>query len=99
MKLVLPLITIAVCIGMYFIYINPTIAEVKALSLKKVEYNNALIGAGELKKKRDNVLIDYNNISADNIDRLNKIIPERFNSVSFINDMNSIASGYGLIIK
>src|SRR3989344_5531491 len=33
MKLVLPLITIAVCIGMYFIYINPTIAEVKALKV------------------------------------------------------------------
>ena len=99
MKFSLPFIIIAISLGMYFFYINPTVAEIKTLSSKKVEYNNALVGAGELKAKRDDVLTQYNNISADNIDKLNKIIPATFNSVLFANDVNSIASGDGMSIK
>lgn len=99
MKLALPFIIIAISIGVYFVYISPTVEEVRVLSAKKVEYSNALVGAEELKTKRDNVLIDYNNISGENIDKLNKIVPETFNSVLFANDVNAIASGYGLIVK
>ena len=99
MKFALPFIIIAISVGLYFVYISPTIADIQALSEKKVEYNSALIGAGELKAKRDAVLADYNNISADNIDKLDKIIPATFNSVIFANDVNSIASRYGLSVK
>src|SRR5258708_4312003 len=99
MKLTLPITLIVISLGMYFLYISPTVAEIKALNLKKAEYNTALVSASELKAKRDQVLIDYNNISSGDIDRLNKIIPEQFNSVLFANDLNTVASSYGLLVK
>lgn len=99
MKFALPIIIIAICVGMYFIYIGPTVSEVKALSLQKANYNDVLSKSRELKAKRDDVLIDYNNISNSDIDKLNKIIPETFNSVLFANDINSIAGRNNLVIK
>ncbi|MCX6702235.1 MAG: hypothetical protein NTX96_03535 [Candidatus Zambryskibacteria bacterium] len=99
MKFALPLITIGICIGTYFIYISPTVSEVKGLSLKKANYDEVLLKSKELKDKRDAVLIDYNNISNADIDKLNKIIPEIFNSVLFANDVNAMASGNNLVVK
>ncbi len=84
---------------MYFVYISPTVSEVKVLSLKKANYSEVLLKSKELKAKRDDVLIDYNNISNADIDRLNKIIPETFNSVLFANDINAMASKNSLVIK
>ena len=99
MKLTFPIIIVVVCLGVYFLYINPTAMEVKTLSAKRVEYLTALEKSKELKVKRDAVLVDYNNISSDNIDRLNKIIPDTFNPVLFVNDMNVLASKYGMTVK
>ena len=99
MKLILPLTIITICIGMYFIYISPSVSEVKALSLKKANYDEVLLKSRELKAQRDDVLIDYNNISLANINKLNKIIPEIFNSVLFANDVNALASRNNLVVK
>ena len=94
-----PLIVIAVCIGMYYFYISPTLLEVRALSVKKAEYYDVLEKTKELKTKRDSLLNDYGNIPGTEIERLNKIIPETFNSVIFANDVNNLASKHRLIMK
>ena len=84
---------------MYFMYIKPTLAEISTLSEKKTEYLNVLLKSKELKARRDVALSAYNNISADDIDKLSKIVPVKFDSVLFANDLNSIASRYGMFIK
>jgi Tfp pilus assembly protein PilO len=94
-----PLIVIAVCIGMYYFYISPTLGEVRALSLKKSEFNNVLEKTKELKVKRDSLLNDYGSIPPEEIERLNKVIPETFNSVIFANDVNNLASKYSMTLK
>jgi Tfp pilus assembly protein PilO len=99
MKLITPFIVIAICIGMYFFYISPTAMEVKALSLKKAEYNTVLEKSRELMIKRDEVLGNYNAISDTNIARLEKVIPETFDTVLFANDLNGMASQYGMTVK
>lgn len=84
---------------MYVMYISPTISEVKSLSSQKSAQNDVLAKTRQLSSKREAVLVDYNNISAENIDKLNKIIPDKFNSVLFANDIAGVASRYGLTIK
>ncbi len=80
-------------------YISPAAVTVKALTLKKVEYQNALRGSTDLTKTRDDKLIGFNTIAQADIDKLNKIIPDSFNAVVFANTINTLASQYGLTVR
>ncbi len=73
--------------------------EVKALSLKNTEYNTVINKSQELTVERNNVLEKFNNISDVNITRLGKVIPDTFDSVLFINDLNNLVAQYGMKIK
>ncbi len=99
MKFFTPIAVILVCVGMYFLYISPVSMEVKALVQKKNELDNVLQKAKELTQKREEVASAYNSISQTDIDRLNKIIPEKFDSVSFANDVNTIATQNALTFR
>lgn len=99
MKYILPLIIIGICVGMYFVYISPTVSLVKTLSLKKANYDQVLLQSKQVAAQRDDVFTEYSNISGTDIDKLDKIIPETFNSVLFANDISAMASRNGLIIK
>lgn len=97
MKLLTPLAIIAVCVGMYFLYITPGAIEVNALVNQKNEYNDVLQKAKELTTKRDELSTSYNSISAADIERLNKIIPAKFDPVVMAHDLSAIASQNKLI--
>ncbi len=99
MRSILSIGVIAICVGMYFMYIKPMTVEVKARRAEKEEYTKVLTRVDEIKTKRDNIIAEYNSISPEEIDRLNKIIPEKINSVSLLNDLSVIASAYGITIK
>lgn len=92
MKLITPLAVIAVCIGMYFLYITPAAIEMNALSRKKVEYFDVLEKAKELTEKRDALSASYNNISTGDIERLNKILPKNFDPVLLANNLNTVSA-------
>ncbi len=96
MKSILPLSLIGICIAVYFFYVSPTVGEVKTLRAKKAEYSNVLQKAQELKVKRDAILTEYSSLSEDEVSRLNKIIPDKFDTVLFANDIFSMASQSGL---
>ncbi len=91
MKFFAPLIIIIVSIGMYFFYITPKAAEVKALYQQKVRYSNVLDKVRQLTSLRDQVLQEYNSVSETDIEHLNKIIPNKFDSILFANDMSALA--------
>jgi predicted DNA-binding protein (UPF0251 family) len=99
MKFILPLIIIGICVGTYYVYINPVASEVTALRLQKSNYDEVLLKSKELKAQRDDILVDYNNISDADISKLNKIIAETFNSVLFANDISAMAGRNNLAIK
>lgn len=99
MKAFLPFIVIGICVGIYFLYINPTISDISMLSVKKTEYESVLEKAKELKVKRDAAGNAYNNIPAEDISRLDKVIPNTFDSVLLANDINTMASKYAVVLK
>ncbi len=99
MKFSTSLIVIAISLGLYFMYIGPSMADISALSAKKTEYDNVLQKSKELANKRDSVLAVYNGISADDLARLDKVIPETFDAVMFANDISGLTSKYGLSLK
>lgn len=98
MKLLTPLLIISVSVGMYFMYISSTIDEVRGLLAKKAEYENVLDKAQELIAKRDSILTDYNSIPSSDIQRLNKMLPEKLDDTEFLNELNTLAVTNGLSV-
>lgn len=99
MRSVIPFFIIGICIGMYFVYISPTISDIKVKNIKKSEYENVISKVQEIKKMRETLSTRYNNITPENMDMLNKIIPEKFDSVVFAHNLNSMSSKYGMLIR
>jgi Tfp pilus assembly protein PilO len=99
MKAITAIIIVAVSIGMYFMYISPSIADIRMLTEKNTEYISTLSKSKELKDKRDTLLTSYAAISPADLDRLGKIIPNTFDPVAFAKDMNGMASSNGLVLK
>jgi Tfp pilus assembly protein PilO len=99
MKSFIPFILIAICIATYYMYISPLYSQVQALSSKKAEYVSALQKAREVNQKKEELLTAYNAISPEDLDRLNKIIPDHISNVEIANSLNSLASSHGMTIK
>ena len=99
MKLITPLIIIGICVAAYFTYISKTVDDISILSSTKSSYEAVLKKADEVAVKRVELFKDYEGISKANIEMLNKVIPEMFNSVLFANDINAMASRNNLVVK
>ncbi|MFZ2522387.1 MAG: GspMb/PilO family protein [Minisyncoccia bacterium] len=99
MKSFIPFFIVAICVGMYFVYISPTIADINIKKERNSEYENVLNQVKELKQRRDTLSTLYNSILDEDMAKLNKIIPGKFDPVYFSNDLNSISSKYGMLIK
>lgn len=93
------LLLLTLSIGLYFMYVSPTLSEIKGLSAKKAEYDDVLLKASELSSKRDAILAEYNSIPEEDIEKLNKIITDEYVSESFANDINNLALNHGLAVK
>ncbi len=99
MKSILSITVIAICVGMYFMYIKPLTVEIKMKTAEKAEFTKVLSKVKEIKEKREAVLAEYNSISPDEIERLNKIIPEKIDAISMLNNLSVVGERYGVVIK
>ncbi len=99
MKFITPILVIIISVVIYYSFISSELGDVKALSVQKENYTNVLNEAKDVKAKRDQFINEYNNISPEDVGRLDKIMPAEFNAVSFANDINSIAAVDGLTLQ
>lgn len=99
MKSLISFIVIGICVGMYFLYVNPEVDEVKSLISRKTEYADVLAKSKEINDKRIVLDNQYNSISETDLSKLSKIIPDTFDAISFINNINSVALRNGMVIK
>lgn len=99
MKLLGPLVIIILCVGLYYVYLQPTYASILEIQQQKANYEDILQKAKELADHRDAMLSAYNSIPPEDIDRLKKVIPEKVDSVALAANINSMASRYGMAIS
>ena len=67
-------ILIILAIGTFFTFTRGRIDELKTISASNANYLQAIKNSEDLIKTRDTVLADYNSLSANDKDRLNKMI-------------------------
>jgi Tfp pilus assembly protein PilO len=99
MKSFTPLVILAICAGAYFLYLSPTYSDIQTLKTKRDQYAQVLQTAKKTAAVRDQALSSYNSISTDGINRLQKIIPDNFQSVVFADHLSSIAGKNGFVIN
>ncbi len=99
MRSLTPILLIVISIGLFYLHIDPSYAGVKELISQEEQYSDALDRAKDLELKRDEFLTTYNSFSQDNLRRLQKIVPDKINTVKFVTDIDAIGGKHGITIK
>ncbi len=92
-------ILIVLAIGIYMTVTSAKWAEVKEVRTVNAQYISAIDNADKLVKVRDSVLKDYNALSDNDRDRLDKMIPNTVDNIRLIIDLNSIALRHGFSLR
>lgn len=98
-KYIFPTILILIAGGIYFTFTQGQIEKLSSLRATNAAYEKAVENATELVKRRDQVIAAYNSISPDNIDRLDKILPEEVDIVRLIIDVRTLFGRRGVTIN
>jgi len=96
MKILTPLILIALSIGLFFVFINPQYSKAKELSTKIEANKKMIILANQLRDEQSKLEEAYKNISPKERDTLKKILPDTVDNVRLILDINNIANDFGI---
>lgn len=99
MRFIIPIVLVILAIAMFFGYIDPTYGDVKEVRAEIKDYNDALDRARELIATRDRLLSAYNSFSAEDLERLRKMLPDHIDAVRLIIDLDSIAARHGIRIE
>lgn len=95
----MPIIFILAATGLFFFYTNPQYQKLKTDLVDQsaiVEANNK---AAELRALRQQLTEARNKISQQDIEKLQKMIPDGVENVGLIIDIDNIASKYGMRIR
>ena len=98
-KFIIPFFLILLSGGLFFFYIDSNYQEAKELKIEKVQYDDALNKSKELRNIRDSLLSKYNTFDSDNIEKLEKMIPDNVDNVRLIMEIDTLASKYGATIR
>lgn len=86
--------------GLFYVYARPTYEEIKALRIEKAEYDEALANSQKVQETRDELLEKYNtDFSPTDLERLEKLLPNRVDNIRLIIEIDGIAARYGMILK
>ena len=102
MRTLLPILLIALAVGLFVVYTNPTYQNedgIKGLSAQAAEYDQALTQSSELRAARDKLLAHRNTFSADDVHKLERVLPDNVDNIRLIIDIQNIAARYRLQIK
>jgi len=96
MNFFLPVIFVAIALGIFFGFTDPAYTRIKVLRGEEAQYTQALTRSRELQEVRDQLLSRYNVMAQSDIDRLEKLLPDNVDNVRLILDIDSVAAQYGM---
>lgn len=98
-KLIISLIFISTAILVFFTWSNPYWKDIQDLRAQEVSFNEALSNTRKIQEKQNALLDQYKTISPEDLDRINKTLPSKPNSIKFIMEMENILQKSGMILK
>jgi len=98
-KSAFPVIFIIAAVGLFYTYIDPIYKNIQTLLQEEATFDEALNKSRELLALRDSLLAKRNAFSANDLERLNKLLPDHVDNVRLALDLDGIASKYNMRIK
>jgi hypothetical protein len=98
MKSLMPLILIAVSIGVFVIFVDPQYEEIRETKQTIDENKNLLELANQLRRERNTLSDKYTAISQGDREKLQKVLPDNVDNVRLILDIQDIANEFGIQI-
>lgn len=98
-KLIISLFLIGGAVVIFFAESKDYFPEVKNMRNQIASYNETINTAKEVKNSIDKVLEDYNVISQENVDRINKMIPSGAESMKLVVQFDEMMRKNGLDLK
>lgn len=99
MRALLPFILLIAAIGLFVGYTNPTYQSSKAIASESTAYDQALTTANKLKAQRDQLLSKRETFSTDDVQKLERMLPDNVDNIRLIIDINNIAARHSLTLK
>lgn len=94
-----PLIFILSSAGLFFGYIGGAYDKIDILEQDAGRLDQALTRAKELTELRNAIIARYNTLSAEQLSRLEKLLPDNVDNIRLIIDVDSIAKARGVKIS
>jgi len=98
-KSILSIIFIGASIMLFVLYVRPTYDLVQNNKAQVARFDEALAKTREIQELKSNLLSRYNLFAGQNLDRLQKMLPDHVDNVRLVLDMDGIASRYGIRIQ
>ncbi len=99
MKSIVPLILIAVSIAVFVFFTDGVYQDIQAISAQKADYDSALSRSRDVLTKRDQLAQQYKQFSGNDLDAIQKLLPDHVDNIQLIFDLNAIAQSKGITLK
>ena len=98
-RFLLPAVFVAAALGLFFGYVDPTYQKVKDLQAEENRFDEALDRSRELAEIKDQLLSRYNSFSSNELERLQKLLPDNIDNVRLVLDLDGIARTHNMFIQ
>ncbi len=99
MRFIFPSLLIIISVAAFIVYINPTYAEVKIKRAESAQYDEALTNSRQLQEERDALSEKYRTLSPEDLERLNRMLPDNADNIRLILNIQQMAQTYGMAIS
>jgi len=98
-KFLIPIILIIIAVATFFTFTDPLYTKVKDVEKEEIQYDEALNKSRELQTIRDALLSKFNTFNLNDIERLEKLLPNNVDNVRLILEIDNTASKYGMNLR
>lgn len=99
LRFIVPIILIAVAVGVFLVFTNPLYIDVLALRAGAASYKEALGNSKALENERDKLTQKFNSIDPAQLVKLEKMLPENVDNIRLILEIEKVALPYGMILR
>lgn len=99
MQFIMPIILIGISVAVFFVYSNPIYNDMGGLRTQIESYDKALSNSKVLKNEIDKLTTKFNSIDKDDLEKIQKLLPENIDNIRLILEIEDIAKPYGMALK
>lgn len=98
-KYIIPTILLGTSAAGFYFFVNPLYKEVTTARSEIKYYNSSLQNSNTLKAEKEKLTSKYNSIKPEDLDRLQKMLPDGVDNVRLILEIGKIARPYGMVLR